>query len=78
MNTLRGRLASSPMEGPHLVLQLLQQERDGLAVEVPRRRGHWRVQVRVSVDPDDAQVRTLLGVATHRSNTETGRGVNIC
>lgn len=67
-----------PLDGPHLLLQLFQQERHRLAVEVPRWRGHRRVQVRVSVDPDDTEVRTLLGVPTHRSNTQAGRGVKIC
>lgn len=60
---------------PHLVLQLFQQEGHRLAVQVPRWRGHWRVQVCVSINPDDTEVRRLLGMPTHRSNTETVKGV---
>lgn len=63
-----------PTAATHLVLQLLQQEGHGLAVEVPRWRAHRRVQVCVSVNPDDTEVRTPLGVAPHRADAETGRG----
>lgn len=67
-------LLTKPVAAPHLVLQLFQQEGHGLAVEVPRRRGHRRVEVGVSVHPDDTEVRTLLGVAPHRPDTQTGKG----
>jgi len=49
-------------------LQLLEHEGHGLAVKVPRGRRHRRVDVGVRVDPDETQVRTLPGVASHRAN----------
>lgn len=50
----------------HLVLQLLEHKGHRLAMEVSRRRGHGGVYVCVSINPDETQVRTLLGMATYR------------
>lgn len=43
-------------------------------MEVSGGRGHWRVEVCMSVNPDDAEVRTLLGMPPHRANAQTGKG----
>lgn len=52
----------------YLVLQLFEHEGHRAAVEVSWRRGHWSVNVCVGINPDKTQVRTLLGVASHRPN----------
>lgn len=54
----------------YLVLQLFEHEGHRAAVEVSRRRGHGRVNVGVGIDPDQTQVGTLLGVASHRPDAQ--------
>lgn len=58
----------------HLVLQLFEHERDRLAVEVPGWGGHGGVDVGVGVDPNQTQVRTLLGVARNRADGQAAKG----
>lgn len=50
----------------YLVPKLFEHEGHRAAVEVSRRRGHGRVNVCVGIHPDQTQVGTLLGVASHR------------
>lgn len=59
-------VSEKPHISAHLVLQLLEHKGHWLAVEVSRRRGHGGVYVCVSINPDETQVRTLLGVASYR------------
>lgn len=63
-----------PNISPHPVLQLLEHECHRLAVEVPWWRSLRRVYVCVSVNPNETQVRTLLGMATHWSNSKAVKG----
>lgn len=59
-------VSEKPHISAHLVSQLLEYKGHRLAVEVSRRRGHGGVYVCVSINPDDTQVRTLLGMASYR------------
>lgn len=70
-----------PNVSPHLVLQLFEHESHRLAVEVSRRGSHRSVHICMGINPDEAQVRTLLGMATHWSESQAvkGRGASdIC
>lgn len=58
-------VSEKPNFSAHLVLQLLEHKGHRLAVEVSRWRGHGGVYVCVSIDPDETQVRTLLGMTSY-------------
>lgn len=58
----------------HLILQLFEHEGHWLTMEVSWWWGHWCINVCMSINPDEAQVRTLLGMTSHRSNTQAVNG----
>lgn len=63
-----------PYSSDHLVFQLFKHKCHRLAMEVSRWRSHGGIHICMSINPDEAQVRTLLGMATHWSNSKAMKG----